>query len=105
MFDFVFGFFDSCYIMDCLMLKPKVTCLHLLGCMLKGNKNSCTSGFKMPFNAGGEPRVHLMHLFCKKCFQMMTALKIFPKNVVESTGYLSTNETANERGGLLEVYL
>lgn len=35
----------------------------------------------------------------------MTALKIFPKNAVESTGYLSTNKTANERGSLFKVYL
>lgn len=35
----------------------------------------------------------------------MTALKIFPKNALESTGYLSTNKTANERGSLFEAYL
>lgn len=35
----------------------------------------------------------------------MTALKIFPKNKVESTGDVSTNKTAKERGSLFEVYL
>lgn len=67
MFDFVW-FYDFCYIMDCQMLRTEVTRLHLLYWTLKGNKNSCTSGFKMPFNAGGEPQVHLMHFIYKKCF-------------------------------------
>lgn len=59
----------------------------------------------MPFNAEGEPGMHLMHFIYNKCFKVMSTLKMFPKNALESTGYLSTNETANERDSLFEVYL